>query len=70
MIIAVVDLNNFSTTEIEETFNLVQVVASPTRGDALLDKVIIDESLTAAYKNIEVGINLKTPTTDPFYSYL
>ena len=29
------DLNNFSTNEIEETFNLVQVVASPTRGGSV-----------------------------------
>lgn len=52
------DLNNFSTKEIEDTFNLVQVVPGPTRGDALLDKVMIDESLVAAYKNTEVGPNL------------
>ena len=52
------DLNNFSTKEIEDTFNLLQVVPSPTRGDALLDKVMIDESLVAAYKNVEVGPSL------------
>lgn len=33
------DLNNFSTTEIEESFNLIQVVKSPTRGAAILDKI-------------------------------
>ena len=52
------DLNNFSTKEIEDTFNLVQVISTPTRGDALLDKVLIDESLVTAYKNVVVGPNL------------
>ena len=52
------DLNNFSTTEIEDTFNLIQVVESPTRGTAILDKILGDKSLIKMYRNVLVGPTL------------
>ena len=52
------DLNNFPTRQIQESFNLAQVVTNPTRGDNILDKILIEESLTDAYKNVVVGPSL------------
>ena len=39
------DLNKFPTALIEDHLNLMQVVNSPTRGNAVLDKILLDRRL-------------------------
>ena len=39
------DLNQFPTNSIEAQLNLAQVVESPTRGNAILDKILLDRRL-------------------------
>lgn len=43
------DLNQLPTDQIEAQLNLTQIVDSPTRGDALLDKILLDSNLLRQY---------------------
>ena len=52
------DMNKFPTKDIQKDFNLIQMVTCPTRGDNILDKILVDESLTDTYQNAVVGPNL------------
>ena len=52
------DLNNHPIKEIQDALNLSQIVTCPTRGNAVLDKVLIDDSLSDIYSNATVGPSL------------
>ena len=43
------DLNRFPTVDLENDLHLEQIVNLPTRGTNILDKVLIDQSLTTQY---------------------
>ena len=45
------DLNQFPTTLIEAHLNLTQVVDSPTRGNVVLDKILLDRKLLLNYSS-------------------
>ena len=44
------DLNRLPTDDIEHTLGLIQTVQFPTRCSAILDKILVDESLYENYK--------------------
>ena len=54
------DLNDLSTTELELQFALTQVVDKPTRGSAILDKILLGDKLVDMYNPPTVGPNLST----------
>ena len=54
------DLNDLPTEDIELQFTLRQVVKQPTRGDAILDKILLDVKLVDMYNTPIVGPNLAT----------
>ena len=54
------DLNDLSLEDLEHQFSLSQVVQSPTRNDAILDKILLDTKLSDMYATPIVGPNLST----------
>ena len=50
-IIVAGDLNNFNTTELESLLGMKQMVTSPTRGSATLDKILLDMDLAEMYQS-------------------
>ncbi len=51
------DLNNLPTSQLEHALGLLQVVCEPTRGSAILDKVLIESALDDYYSIPIVGPN-------------
>ena len=51
------DLNHLPTSDLESTFGLYQTVLSPTRGEAILDKVLMEQDLLESYHSPIVGAN-------------
>lgn len=43
------DLNNLPTADLEQTLGLTQTVNSPTRGNAILDKIFMDQEVCPAF---------------------
>ena len=52
------DLNQLPTGDLERTLGLEQMVQTPTRGNAILDKVLIDPVLREQYAPIVIGPNI------------
>jgi hypothetical protein len=51
------DLNQFPTSMIETTLSLKQIVKSPTRGNSILDKILVDSKLHDKYGSVIIGPN-------------
>ena len=51
------DLNNLPTADLEQTLGLIQSVKTPTRGNAILDKIFLDEELNQAFHTPSVYPN-------------
>ena len=49
------DLNDLPTDDLELQFSLRQVVSEPTRGDAILDKILMDTELLDEYNSPTVS---------------
>ena len=49
------DFNRLDTSLLESSYDLVPKVTSPTRGAAILDQVLVSNSLAQHYKSAEVG---------------
>ena len=58
-LIIIGDLNQLPTTDLESTFGLYQLVTSPTRGKATLDKVLMDHELSTNYHSPIVRPNFE-----------
>jgi exonuclease III len=54
------DLNDLPTADLELQFSLKQIVKNPTRGNAILDKILLDDKLVDLYNTPTVGPNLST----------
>jgi hypothetical protein len=52
------DLNQLPTQEIEDELNVVQTISVATRGKAILDKVLMQETLVNSYHTPVIGPNL------------
>ena len=52
------DLNDFPTENLEIQFSLKQTVTSPTRGDSILDKILLSHDLLDYYNDPTVEANL------------
>lgn len=59
-IIVAGDLNNLPTSCLESTLCLTQCVHVPTRGNSVLDKILVDESLRDGFEEPIVGPNIGT----------
>lgn len=53
------DLNNLPTSQLEQALGLLQVVCAPTRGSAILDKILIEPALEDSYGIPIVGPNFE-----------
>lgn len=57
-LIVVGDLNQLPTRDVENTLGLQQIVDTPTRGNAILDQILLDSRLLNEYKTPIVGPNI------------
>ena len=63
------DLNTFSTSDLETTLGLTQLVEDCTRGGSLLDKILIDTSKADLYKKPLVGPSIGTSDHQVVFLY-
>ena len=54
------DLNRLDTSSLESAFNLDCKVTSPTRGNAILDQILMSSSISMHYPSADVGPSLFT----------
>lgn len=54
------DINNLSTSDIETSLDMIQIVDVPTRNDSILDKILISKKMKPCYFNN----NVRVSTTD------
>ena len=54
------DLNRLDTSSLESAFNLECKVTSPTRGNAILDQILVSSAISMHYPSAEVGPSLFT----------
>ena len=61
------DLNQLPTSDLTTTLNLKQCVNAPTRGNSILDKILIENSISEAFHEPAVMPNFGN--TDHFCLY-